>query len=310
LPGASLDHPPCHRSRRRDRGGPKIGSPPNALAQAARAGQCKDVVSLGVFGAYGYGDSMTPSHHEGRHALIDDPHYTAPLYRKAEAARIVRVPASTLREWAAGVAGPLRPMKIHQSYIASMAGARLDNPPALITTVEPVTPRGPSVPFVGLAEAFVLAAFRSAGVPMQRIRPAVSWLQENIGLTQALASERLKTDGAEVLWDYGHRTQDMGLVGDLVVIRNGQQVFRPVVNSYLRRVTYENGWARVINVGADRIEVIVDPWINGGQPTLTRRGVAVQDVLSRIRAGEPPGMVADDYGLRPAEMTAILALAA
>jgi hypothetical protein len=32
--------------------------------------------------------------------------------------------------------------------------------------------------------------------------------KEHIGLEQALASERLKTDGAEVLWDYGHRSED------------------------------------------------------------------------------------------------------
>src|ERR1022692_3718506 len=191
----------------------------------------------------------------GRHNPIEDAHYTAPLYRKTEAARIIRVPASTLRSWADG------------AELGGSRHLRKTSPFALITSTQPTTPRGPSVPFVGLAEAFVLAAFRSAGVPMQRIRPAVSWLQENIGITQALASERLKTDGAEVLWDYGHRARDMGLVGDLVVIRNRQQVFRPVVNSYLRRVTYQNGWARVINVGGDTVDVTVNPWVNGGQPT-------------------------------------------
>jgi uncharacterized protein (DUF433 family) len=201
-------------------------------------------------------------------------------------------------------------MKTHQAYIASRLGWRLDNPPALITTVEPTTPRGPSVPFIGLAEAFILAAFRSAGVPMQRIRPAVSWLQENIGLIQALASERLKTDGAEVLWDYGQSTHDIELAEGLVVIRNGQQVFRPAVNDYLRRVTYDHGWARVINVGSGTIDVTVDPWINGGQPTLARRGVAARDVLSRIRAGESAKAVAADYGLRSTEVEALLELAA
>jgi hypothetical protein len=30
----------------------------------------------------------------------------------------------------------------------------------------------------------------------------VLWLQEHIGLAQALASERLKTDGAEMLRDF------------------------------------------------------------------------------------------------------------
>jgi hypothetical protein len=161
----------------------------------------------------------------GRHNPIEDAHYTAPLYRKTEAARIIRVPASTLRSWADG------------AELGGSRHLRKTSPFALITSTEPSTPRGPSVPFVGLTEAFVLAAFRSAGVPMQRIRPAISWLQDNIGLRQALASERLRTDGAEVLWDYASQNDDTELVEGLVVIRNGQQVFRPVVKDYLRRVT-------------------------------------------------------------------------
>jgi hypothetical protein len=76
---------------------------------------------------------------------------------------------------------------------------------------------------------------------MQRIRPAIRRLEEEMGLTQALASERLRTDGAEVLYDYGQNTKDPAekdAVGDLVVVRNGQRVFRPIVRDYLRRVTY------------------------------------------------------------------------
>ena len=247
---------------------------------------------------------------------IDDAHYTVPLYRKAEAARIIRVPASTLRNWAGGPATSARHKK--DSDTSTFSGGRKvrvdaahsEWPPPLITTAEPATPRGPSVPFVGLAEAFILGAFRSAGVPMQRIRPAINWLQDNIGLSQALASERLKTDGAEVLWDYAAQNDDEDLVEGLVVVRNGQQVFRPVVKDYLRCVTYESGWARMINVGRGKVDVTVDPWMNGGQPTLARRGIAVSDILNRVRAGESSKAVAIDYGLRPAEITALLELAA
>lgn len=220
-----------------------------------------------------------------------DPHYTDPLYRKAEAARIIRVPANTLRKWA----GP---------------GVRHEG---LITVTQAPTPRGPTIPFIGLAEAYVLASFRQAGVPMQRIRPAIRRLEQEMGLLQALASERLRTDGAEVLWDYGQQTDDQAqkdVVGDLVVVRNGQLVFRPVVQDYLRRVTYRDGWARIINVGRGRVDVTVDPWTNGGHPTLARRGVAVADILSRIRAGESSKAVAADYGLRISEVTALLELAA
>lgn len=317
-------------------------------------------------------------HNSGDSGPLNDPHYTVPLYRKAEAARIIRVPASTLRNWAGGRSVSSRPgrhqlrasnpeellARIHRA-LANMSQSEradlsqlselrklsvraqldllarlpldvLDRLPldnldkqrllgfdmptietvpheSLITTAEPPTPHGPTIPFVGLAEAYVLASFRSAGVPMQRIRPAIRTLEAQIGLKQALASERLKTDGAEVLWDYGRLTDDPAekdAVDDLVVVRNGQRVFRPIVASYLRRVTYENGWARIINVGAGKVDVTVDPWMNGGRPTLVRRGIAADDVLSRIRAGESSKGVAADYGLRVSEVTALLELAA
>jgi uncharacterized protein (DUF433 family) len=277
---------------------------------------------------------------------LDDPQYTVPLYQKAEAARIIRVPRGTLRDWASPASSALRPADVRvalatarssdarqavrllasrsqwtdselRAVIGRLPPDDLDvirsSAPALITTVPPVTPRGPTVPFVGLTEAYILAAFRSAGVPMQRIRPAIRVLEEQMGLRQALASERLKTDGAEVLWDYGRLTDDPAekdAVGDLVVVRNGQGVFRAIVADYLRRVTYKDGWARIINVGAGRVDVTVDPWVNGGRPTLPRRGIAADDVLSRIRAGETSRAVAADYGLHLDEVTALLELAA
>jgi uncharacterized protein (DUF433 family) len=261
-------------------------------------------------------------------APLTDPHYTVPLYKKAEAARIIRVPPNTLRNWA-GPSASLRVSVADQDSgtstesptvraEASTEGVEPRSVPihdeeGLITVAAPRTPRGPTIPFVGLTEAYVLASFRQAGVPMQRIRPAIRRLEEEMGLAQALASERLRTDGAEVLWDYGQQTDDQAekeAVGDLIVVRNGQLVFRPVVQDYLRRVTYRDGWARIINIGRGSVDVIVDPWINGGQPTLARRGIAVDDILSRIRAGESSKAVAADYGLRQPEITTLLELAA
>jgi uncharacterized protein (DUF433 family) len=255
--------------------------------------------------------------------LLSDPHYTTPLYHKAEAARIIRVPANTLRNWTGPAsafyggddqrAGQVVFLSDTDSGQFSEGERVVVYHEGLITVTQAPTPRGPTIPFVGLAEAYVLASFRQAGVPMQRIRPAISRLEAEVGLVQALASERLRTDGAEVLWDYGRLTSDPAekdAVDDLVVVRNGQRVFRPIVANYLRRVTYEDGWARVINVGAGKVDVTVDPWMNGGRPTLVRRGIAAEDVLSRIRAGESSKDVATDYGLRVSEVTALLELAA
>lgn len=235
------------------------------------------------------------------HGVIDDPHYTTPLYHKAEAAHIIAVPAQTFRDWAVGYARK------------RLDGSQLVSAP-IVTTLDPVRPQGVSVPFVGLAEAYIVAAFTKAGVPMRRIRPAVLWLQEHIGLPQALASQQLQTDGAEVLWDFGRQSgdpADQDMVDGLVVVRSGQQVFRPVVRDYLTRVTYENGWTRKILLPQyGRVDVVVDPWLNGGQPTVAGRGIRITDIVSRLKAREPAGDVAGDYGLTVREVEQIRTAAA
>jgi uncharacterized protein (DUF433 family) len=231
-----------------------------------------------------------------------EPAYTLPLYTQPEVARIVDVPERTLRNWARG-------------YVYKTLTGMVEALP-LITTSEPRGHRLQSVPFVGLAEAYVLAAFRAAGVPMQRIRPAIAWLDENIGLPAALASERLLTDGAEILYDFGQRAgnndpETARIVADLVVIRNQQRVFVPIVHDYLRTVTYQNGWVELIHLPQyEEVDVIVDPRINFGKPTVAARGVRVTDILSRIQAGEAPSAVAWDYGLRPEEVAALTQRAA
>lgn len=81
---------------------------------------------------------------------------------------------------------------------------------------------------------------------MQRIRPAVKVLQQEIGLDHALASRRLYSDGAEILYDFADR-YDEDEIGELVVVRSGQRVFHQVVADYLERITYDEGaggWAR------------------------------------------------------------------
>jgi uncharacterized protein (DUF433 family) len=228
--------------------------------------------------------------------VIRDPHYIQPIYHKTEAAHIINVPHQTFRNWSIGYAYK----RLDGSEVASAP---------IVTTLQPTRKQGLSVPFVGLAEAYITAAFTKAGLPMQRIRRAVLWLQEHIGLAQALASERLQTDGAKVLWDFGKSSPhpaDQDMVEGLVVVRSGQQVFRPVVRDYLTRVTYENGWTRTIRLPQyAHVNVIVDPWLNGGHPTVAERGIRIIDVVNRLKAHESPQDVAYDYDLSLSDIEAI-----
>ena len=96
-----------------------------------------------------------------------------------------------------------------------------------VVTCLPSRGRDATVPLIGLVEGLVLAAFRKTGVPLQRIRPALTVLGREIGLEHALASRGLYSDGAEVLYDFASREGNpLGdVTEDLVVVRSGQHVF-------------------------------------------------------------------------------------
>jgi len=215
--------------------------------------------------------------------------FGTPLYGIGEAARYLAVPSSTLTSWAFGYERP-RPE-------GGTVRAR-----SIITAIRPARRHEPAVPFIGLAEGYALAAFRRAGVPMQRIRPAVGALSKELGLEYALASKRLYTDGAEVLYDYARLadgTPEGESARELVVVRNGQRVFAEVVEQYLRRVDFAaDGYAQLIRLPQYAVaQVTVDPDHAFGRPRFTRGGGSVGDVLDLFQAGEPVDTVAEEFGL-------------
>lgn len=148
---------------------------------------------------------------------------------------------------------------------------------------------------------------RSAGVPLQRIRPALARLAHEFGVEHALASRRLYTDGAELLYDYaehGENADAARAARDLVVLRSGQRVFNEIVESYLQRVEFaDDGYVDVVRLPAYEVaEVIVDPTRGFGQPIFARGGARLEDALALFRAGEPLDVVAEEYGVPRAQL--------
>lgn len=140
---------------------------------------------------------------------------------------------------------------------------------------------------------------------MQRVRPALAALQRDIGIDHALASRKLYTDGAEILFDYGdsHRGVDDALLAiQLVVVRNGQRVFVDVIDSYLKRIEYaDDGYATLIRVPIyEHARVVADPSRSFGSPIFERGGARVDDILHRFWAGDSLEELAAEYRV-PAE---------
>lgn len=223
--------------------------------------------------------------------------FSAPLYTQHEAARFLDLPRSTFAAWARGY--------------GSTGGSGHGGAP-VITALPVTAPRGPSIPFVGLAEGYTLSALRRAGVPLQRIRPAIEQLDRELGLGHALASRRLYTDGAEVLFDYGERAggDERDAVGELVVVRHGQRVFTEVVAGYLRRVEFgADGLAAAVPLpGFRRAELVADVVRSFGRPIFRHGGARLEDVLSLFKAERDIDLVSEEFGVPRAEIEDVLAV--
>jgi uncharacterized protein (DUF433 family) len=223
-----------------------------------------------------------------------DLRFDVPLYSLTEASRYLIVPRQTLTTWIEGY--ERRPS----------SGAPVKKGP--IVTALPVRGQGQArLPFVGIAEAYVLNAFRRAGVPMQRIRPSIDWLVNNVG-PHALASKDLYTDGAEVLWHFaqqaGEGSPDDQVVKGLIVPRSGQYVFKEIVEHYLKQITFgADKFADTIRLPQyGDANVVLDPHRGYGQPVFNKSGAKVVDALGPLRAGETFESVAADYGVSEAEL--------
>jgi len=218
---------------------------------------------------------------------VDDARVARAIFTLRETAGYLGIPKSTVQWWA-------HPPRGKTSLI----------------TCFPRRGREATVPFIGFAEAYVLSAFRRAGVPLQRIRPAVEALSSTIGIEYALASKRLYTDGAEVLYDYAV-ARDEGELLDLVVVRTQQHQFSPLVKEYLKRIHYAgDGWASSVHLPIyGRAAVIVDPKVAFGLPLVSHGGARVEDLVDRFQAGDSVAELADDFGVPADEVEDVIRVA-
>ncbi len=217
----------------------------------------------------------------------DDPRIARAVFTLRETAAYLGIPKSTVQWWA-------RPPDTKQSLI----------------TCFPTHGRQATVPFIGFAEAYVLSSFRRAGVPLQRIRPAVEVLTKEIGVEHALASKRLYTDGAEVLFDYATKYGDRDVM-DLVVVRTQQRQFSEVVKGYLRRIHYGgDGWADAVRLPTyANAQVLVDPRVAFGLPLVVHGGARVEDLVDRFQAGDSVADIAADFRVPRDEVEDVIRVA-
>lgn len=212
-------------------------------------------------------------------AAPSDVRFTSPLYTVRDAARLLRVPPPTFREW-----------------VFPHHGAR-----PLVAVIPSDLRHEAEIPFAGLVEGLVIAALRrprkeGKAPSMQYIRKAVSHIEQKIGLEHALASRRLLTDGAKILYDHRQDEEDAQL---LVEVTTDNVVFTEVVQRWLQLITFGgDDWAEELTLPTEKPGILrVSPRRAFGRPLLTAGGAPLLDVLERFYAYEPVDSIAEDFGV-------------
>lgn len=134
--------------------------------------------------------------------------------------------------------------------------------------------------------------------------------EKEIGVDHALASKRLYTDGAEVLFDYANKRGEREVM-DLVVVRTQQRQFSGVVKDYLKRIHYGgDGWADSVRLPTyGNAKVVVDPKVAFGLPLVVHGGARVEDLVDRFQAGDSVAEIATDFSVPPDEVEDVIRLA-
>jgi uncharacterized protein (DUF433 family) len=204
-----------------------------------------------------------------------------PLYSPAEAARFLRLPASTVRAWAFG-----------QGYKAKDGEPRQFK--QVISTADPINRR---LSFVNLVELLVLAAIRKQHqVKLQQVRSAVEFLRKRSPSEHPLADNDFQTDGIDLFVEkYGNL---------LNISRDGQIAMKNLIQQYLQLVERDASGVpfklhlpRRANAPEPLAAVVIDPERGFGRPVLDGRGIRTEVIVERWRAGESIASLAEDYDL-------------
>ncbi|GAA1983964.1 DUF433 domain-containing protein [Amycolatopsis minnesotensis] len=205
--------------------------------------------------------------------MTEDVRFSRPLMTMADAARHLGIPQQTFHRWARGYprGGPL----IHVADSDSIRQA--------------------TVPFIAMAEAWVLEGLRKAGVRPTRIRPALNQLQREFGREYVLVSQSLATDGISVLWDFARTEAGAGLIEG----GSGQVVMREIVQDYLKYVGFgADDYPNYLALKPfEPSKVAIDPYRSSGQPVFFGTGVRVANVAAMLKAGEEAAVVAEEHGI-------------
>ena len=197
-----------------------------------------------------------------------------------EAAHYLGVPVSTIRAWSLG-----------QSY-ASQQGSGFADPLIVIALESP-----PTLSFWNLVELYVLASIRRRHkVSLQRVRKALAYVTDHLGVERPLVRQTFYTDGADLFVE--------GFSELVNVSAAGQMALRKLLIACLQRIgADEDGLASLLHpwrLQPDEPKFVeINPKLSFGKLLITGTGIPTEVVAERFWAGDSVSHLVGDYGAAP-----------
>lgn len=197
------------------------------------------------------------------------------MYSEAEAARLLRVPQSTLHYWLEGGTRPGRSYKP-------------------IVRLEPKG--GRTVTWAEFIEAGYLSEYRRAhDVPMVELRKFIDLLRESFGVPYPLADRRPFVSGRKLVYD-AQTAAHLGADYCMVAVANDQLLLTGPSEAFVQRVDWDGDIA--IGYRPDpypESPVRIFPDMRFGRPSI--KGVSTEAVWEQVDVGEDIEAVAETYHL-------------
>lgn len=200
------------------------------------------------------------------------------VYTIPQASRLTNVPAATIRRWLYGY-----------RYPVSGGVARGKN---VIAADLPRRPRATGLSFKDLIELRFVEAFRRAGFPWSKLRPAAEIAARITGSDHPFSTNRFRTDGQSMYMDEGVEL-DLSLLNVLT----SQRGFRRLIEPGLKDVDFAADDGAPLRWWPDgtRSAVVVDPRRAFGQPIVADCGVLTLNLAAAYRANRSYKAVASWY---------------
>lgn len=207
------------------------------------------------------------------------------IYSPGEGARLLRVPAQSLRRWARGY-----------TYWAPGHRTRLESKPITRSDL-PVIRGQRALSFLELMELRVVAKLRRKGISLQHIRDAAGIAREVLGVRHPFASRRIFTDRKRILTYLDAPPAEFAMV-ELHWKTVNQLIAGPVIEPLLEDLDFDeasgvaNRWWPL----GRGYPVVLDPEVSFGAPTIVGTRIRTE-VVAGMRAVDSMAVTAAAFDL-------------